>query len=491
MGLLFMIGSAGSSASRRPFEYGEREMIKITSVLRSLLVKRFGMPAEADDQAVRTLISAKITTGELDPKEIVDAHKAAQQAKDAAMTLTPAQMFASHAAVAAPVTTITVRDASWSYPTTKNLGMHVKTGMPVQDERGRQVLLPSACEKAKAGAWLKFLASRERNSGVNLNDEDRGLLDEIYTKDHFVGEMQGQWSDHIPGLKVKAILNDTLSGGAEVVPEWFDTMLITYPLLHSELYPFVTLRDVPRSNHVQAAAINNVDAFWGTSEGAEIPLFDTDAMIQAIDTSIHAVTIAVELGRDFLADSAASVGSTVEELMGERMTAELDRIIAVGNGASEPLGIFNASGITTITSTNGNAGPPTVDDYETLMKTVGKQYRNQANRCAYLMNDTTYFRARGIAVGASDQRRVFGMDEQSYQLFSWPCRIQNDIANTKAIFGALARYRMYRRAGFAMEMTTEGKELRRKNLMLITARGRFGGQVVDPNAFAIIEDAKS
>ena len=62
---------------------------------------------------------------------------------------------------------------------------------------------------------------------------------------------------------------------------------------------------------------------------------------------------------------------------------------------------------------------------------------------------------------------------------------------TRLAYGALKKYRMYRRLGFSVEWHQGGTTLARKNLALLVVCGRFGGQIVDANAFAKIVDAQS
>lgn len=378
--------------------------------------------------------------------------------------------------------------------TTKSVGRHVKTGEPMRDERGREAQLPSEMENAKAGAFLRHLAARG-GSGISLTKDDRDLLDECY-QDRWCGKFQSHYLSGLPGSNVKAVLDDAVSGGSEVVPAWFDDNLITFPLLTGELFPFVDLRGVPRANSVEAASVGNPDVTWGTSEGTEVSLFSTASLIAEINTSIFVVTVALEVGRDFLADAAADVGRTLTENIGQKMSAELDRVIATGNGTSEPQGLTNASGIGTVNADNGASGPPTLADYEALQFAVGKQYRTKAMGCAVVSNDVSYRRSRAITVDPStpstDQRPVFGLDAvNSYTTLDWPHRIQGDIGNATAIFGALSRYRMYRRQGFEVRWEFGGKELARRNLALLIVRGRFGGRVIDANAFAKWTDGQS
>ncbi|MGE3180938.1 MAG: hypothetical protein AB7N71_04855 [Phycisphaerae bacterium] len=69
--------------------------------------------------------------------------------------------------------------------------------------------------------------------------------------------------------------------------------------------------------------------------------------------------------------------------------------------------------------------------------------------------------------------------------------IQNDIANTDIGFIAMAKYRLYRRAGFEIRWESGGATLARRNTSLLIARGRFGGLLTDGAAAAVMDDAKS
>jgi hypothetical protein len=45
--------------------------------------------------------------------------------------------------------------------------------------------------------------------------------------------------------------------------------------------------------------------------------------------------------------------------------------------------------------------------------------------------------------------------------------------------------------GMSLEWVMSGKELARRNAALLIVRARFGGQVMDPGAFAVMSDAQS
>lgn len=369
---------------------------------------------------------------------------------------------------------------------------HAKTGQRVFNPFTRSYCeQPSQLDLARAGVLLKLSAKRSGLS-VEMPEHERELLAEMVECE--------SWADfngdphvnkvYAPGA-VKALLDDSTSGGLEVAPIAFDSDLVTSPLLSAELFPLVDLKPVSRGRRVEAASMSTPTVSWGGGDGSQASLFNTNSMISAIDTTIHVCDCFVEVGRDFLSDAAIDVGAELMGVVGERFAAELDRVVAVGNGTSQPQGVMNASGTGSVSSTNGGAGPPTVSDYESLLFGVAKQYRSAGLNPVFVANETTYQRARGIAVSGSDQRRVFGMTHEDYSLLNRPYRISANMTNSQAFFGAMKKFRMYRRLGVSMEWSTQGKELMRNNLALLAVRMRVGGQVVDGSGFAVCTDMQS
>jgi hypothetical protein len=127
---------------------------------------------------------------------------------------------------------------------------------------------------------------------------------------------------------------------------------------------------------------------------------------------------------------------------------------------------------------------------------VAPQYRLLDLSPCFIGSDTSYRRFRGIQVGPADERRVFGQgmmgtdDTQRYQLFEYKWRPSADLPNTKIIFGCLKKFRMYQRAGYDIVRESGGRTLTLSNTSLVGLRGRFGGQVMDANAFALTVNAQ-
>jgi HK97 family phage major capsid protein len=435
-------------------------------------------------KAAELLVSGELPTGLYKSLSDCEVNEMSKQA-------TPEQVYGGRKSY-------NVKAPSSMYSEKRFTASHAKTGMPVVDPiRGRECESMSEGSKARAGVLLKALA---RKAGVwrgQLTEHEENLLSETAVEHDWCGHCFGEYHDRIGGdMGIKALIEDSTSGGIEIVPREFDADVITFPLLSGELFPLVDLKPVPRGRRIEGASISTPTMSWGGYDQSEIALFNTASMVAGIDTTIFAIDAAVEVGRDFLSDSPVAVGETLTALVGERLQAELDKVIATGNGTTQPEGLFTASGVTTVASDNGNVGPPTLNDYETLMFSIGKQYRRKDLAPVFVSNDTSYQRSRAIRidpnVATTDQRPVFGLEAvNSYMTIDWPHKISNDLANTRIAFGCMKRYRMYRRLGLSIEWSQEGSYLKRHNLALLIVRGRFGGKVMDANAFAKIIDAQS
>lgn len=384
-------------------------------------------------------------------------------------------------------------------------GLHPLAGQPAQF-MGRPLDMPSELTKAVCGAWVKWnIKSSNGNSdngipqNLRLTEHDRDLV--MHAMKHMpwtgyvkgaAGEVQKVGRKKLQDFQVKALLDDTVSGGIEITPVVFDDAIVMIPVLFGELFPFVNVTNIPKGRRVKSGSMQNPTFTSGTAEGTAIQPFNTSAFVGAFDTPIHVATGAMETGLDFEEDSAVDLGAAVVEKYGDKALEWLDRVIAVGNGYNEPLGILNTTGLVAIGTDNGVAGPPTVSDYEGLYFGLAKQWRKEAGAVtAYIGNDTSYRRAMGIQVGPGDERRVFGMEHDAYAMLKRPYKVQNDIPNNKVAFVNLKRYRMYRRLGLTVRVETAGRSLALANTKLLVLRMRYGGQMENAQAVAINTDCQS
>ena len=368
----------------------------------------------------------------------------------------------------------------------------------------------SELEKAYNAAYIRWSLESQKGgvqgipAQLRMTERDKQLIQYALHEEKWAGVINGVGSEvegtmalksaqKLKDFHIKAILDDATSGGLEIAPISFDNALIVIPVLFGEFFPSVNVVNITRGRRIEGGSVASVTINSGGADGTNIPLENTAGFISAFDTTIFVADGAIEFGLDFLSDSPTNIMDLVERDYGNKMLEYLDTQICTGDGTTEPEGIMNATGTTSVAATNGATGPPTVGDYEGLMFGVAKNYKtgHPNNRIMFGANETTYRRARGIAVGGTDQRRVFGMTHNDYLLFGHPYGINESFTNRQSFFGVMPRYRMYRRLAPSVKVTTEGKTLVRGNLALMTVRGRFGGQVEDGSAFAVTTDGQS
>ncbi len=371
---------------------------------------------------------------------------------------------------------------------TKSGRPHPHAGQPVKrySDSNETIDESSELEKAVSGAWAKFLCSTIKHGGMKslgfhaLPEHDKELI--YYAMDHMKwggATDGGNYADinnrKLSAFEQKALIDDATSGGLEAAPIVFDDDVIQTPLLHGELYPLVSVRPIDRGRRIEGVSTGTVTASWGGIDDTSIALFNTASYVSAFDTTIHRWEGSIQIGLDFLSDTPIDFGAHVTSQYGERLLEDLDDVIAAGNGSTQPEGIINKSGYTSVAW----GGTTSLGNYESLRFGVPKnEHRpNLLNSAVFVGTETSYQRARALPVGASDARRLGGMDYSSYRWMERDYKINESLTNQQIAYVLLGRYRMYQRRGLTLRSSTEGDTLIRKNNMLIAATARFGGQL--------------
>jgi len=393
-------------------------------------------------------------------------------------------------------TQIRVKEAAEQYSTTKSAMTypthtkaghgHTLAGQPVK-EMGRTLDNPSELDFALAGTWAKFqlltsMRGRSPRFGYEaLSDHEKSLLGHLAEKSLWDDSEDGKSKTRVgfPG-GLKTLVDDGgASGALEAAPIVFDDMVISAPLLTGELYPNVNVVPLDRGRRIEGVATGNVTGAWGGVDDTAITLFNTNGYITAFDTTIYRWQGAITIGLDFVSDTPIDFGAHITAQYGERLLEDLDDVIAVGNGATQPLGVMNTVGITTVAW----GGATSIGNYESLRFSVTKaEHRpNVVSSAVFCGTETSYQRAMALPVGAADARRLHQTNSlPNYDGYSWmnrPYKINSSLSNQQIFYAILARYRMYRRKGLAVRTSTEGDTLIRDNNMLIVVMARFGGQM--------------
>lgn len=491
-----IVGKGGGKVNPKKTKLSELQLsISVTPELRGWLIDN-GEPEEADDEVMAFRAQKAVERGELSLNELRElmGRQVTQKGQGQAMLHNPSSPEAFGGAVG-KAGAVDVKDHSARYSDVRYPAKHYITGQPVKGANGVEAQLPSQRDFAKYGAFLKWLWKGSRCSGCNieLTEHEKGLIHDVFTKETWCGMVGGNYEKEIAPSRLKTLLSDSTSGGVNINPYFVDQAIVTFALLYGELLPNIELIEMPHGASTFAASIQNPTVAWNNdSDGANLTPFNTAGLVAPLDSNVFDVTCSIILGRNLLADTmVADLGSIVMTNIGKSMLKELDRVIAVGNGALQPQGFFNATALNVVPSAMGESGPLTIGDLEALLFGVPKQYVSAEMRPAFVSNQTTYQRVRGIAVGADDARRVFGTDEGSYKLLSWPYKIQQDIPNNNLAFLALSLYRLYRRAGQEMRFTDQGQTLFENNSVMYMCIGRYAGRLMNTQGAAVMTDAQS
>jgi len=361
---------------------------------------------------------------------------------------------------------------------------------------GRSIDSSSDLDKALAGVWAKYqlasvtprIAGSPHRAWELLNDHEKGLLVHLAERCEWDAS-----EDEKPRIEkgyrggIKALIDDSTSGGLEAAPIVFDDLVIQAPLLNGELYPLVTEKVLDRGRRIEGVATLTVTGSWGGVDDSAIALFNTTSYVSAFDTTIYRWEGAVRIGLDFMSDTPIDFGAHITAQYGERLLEDLDDVIATGNGTTQPEGIMNKSGTTDVAF----LGATSLGNYESLRFGVAKaEHKGNAKASAiFCGTETSYMRAHAIPVGASDARRLGGMEYDSYTWMQRPYKINESLDNTDIFYAIMSRYRMYRRKGFTVRTSTEGDTLIRANEMLIMVMARYGGQLERGACAAYTDDA--
>lgn len=386
-----------------------------------------------------------------------------------------------------------------TYPASTDKGKpHVLAGRPVE-HLGRQLSIPSQLDKALAGTWAKWqilsdMRGKSGRFGLDaLSDHEKDLFYYMLENEEFdKSDDRKAMSGRLTPTEQKTLIDDATSGGLEAAPIVFDDQIIQVPLLHGELYPYVNVVPLSRGRRIEGVITGTVTGNWGGADSTAISLFNTNSYVSAFDTTIYRWQGAVRIGLDFLSDTPIDFGAHLTTQYGERMLEDLDDVIAAGNGTTQPEGVINKTSATSVTSSSAT----TIGNYESLRFGVAKpEHRGTIQSAMFCGTETSYQRMKAIPVGTTDARRLFGDNpfgtggQDDYSMMGRKYAINEALTNLQIFYAIMSRYRMYRRKGLAIRTSTEGDSLIRGNEMLITAMGRFGGQMERAACVAVTTDA--
>lgn len=139
----------------------------------------------------------------------------------------------------------------------------------------------------------------------------------------------------------KALSEAAGSAGGYLVPEDFRAEVIRRLLEGSELYPCVTVIPTKRDAGEIPKLTTGVSMTWEDTENTAFT--DSDPTFGQLSYSIHRMNAICRTSRELLEDSAIDLAGLLTQLFTEAVASERDRVIAVGDGSTQPQGIYSAN----------------------------------------------------------------------------------------------------------------------------------------------------
>jgi HK97 family phage major capsid protein len=190
-----------------------------------------------------------------------------------------------------------------------------------------------------------------------------------------------------------------------------------------------------------------------------------------------------EWGIDFESDATPNYMANVIAQIGDESLRWLDEQIAIGDGTTEPQGLFVGTTTAVGTVSSHTAGSMSYADIVQLAFGIDKAHRNAfgGSFTRFVMKDSQYKQLWQVATGVTgDARPVFAnptFQWKSYQLGDYPVSVQNNITTGNLALVNLRGYRMYRRQGISFLQEESGRTLRLLHERMLMARMRWGGQM--------------
>jgi len=274
-----------------------------------------------------------------------------------------------------------------------------------------------------------------------------------------------------PGDEVvrKALSESTAGAGGYLVPtEYRAELLKRLPEL-SELFPYVRRIPVSTDSGEFPKLVGDVSIAWGRAENDDIG--ETAPAFTQLTWTVRNMSAITYMSRELVDDANPGIVELVTDLFAEAVAAERDRMIATGNGTTQPEGIYSAAGLEALA----------VDGALTYAKLVELKYtlpRKYHRNARWVMNSTNLQRITALvdnngqpilrdALVAGETPRILGK----------PFSIQDDLPDPVIFFGDLSQYLWFDRQRLLIESTTTGGDTFARHQVAVKVVERCDGKL--------------
>ena len=270
-------------------------------------------------------------------------------------------------------------------------------------------------------------------------------------------------------VRVKALAEGTDSAGGYLVPEELRGEIVARATEASQLSKLVR-RIGCRSNAVKVPTLStDVSVSWD-SEGAGIT--ESDPAFGQKSITIHRLNAMTKISRELVADAGIDLVDFLSTLFAEAVAVEEDRVIAVGDGSTQPEGLYSAAGV----QEYDVAGAIDYDALVDIYYTLPGRYRDKA---VWLGDDEVFKAVRKLVDTAGQPlwRPGFELDAPD-RLLGRPILTQADLPSSVLLFGDPRYYHMYDREEMAVESSTQAGDAFASHQLWLKCWERVDGKLM-------------
>lgn len=273
----------------------------------------------------------------------------------------------------------------------------------------------------------------------------------------------------------KALSEGSDGAGGYLVPAEYRAELIRRLPEVSELYPHVRRVPVAGDSGDFPKLSSDVSITWGRSENDAMT--ETDPVFTNLTWTVRNMSAITYLSRELASDSNPNIVETITALFTEAVAAERDRMIAIGDGSTQPQGIYSAAGLDSVAVGGAMSYAKLVE----LKFALRRKYHRGAR---WVMNSTNLQRV--TALSDDNGMPIFRdalVSGESPRILGKEYSIQDDLPDSVVFFGDLSQYLWFDRERMVIESTTTGGDTFRKHQVAIKLLERCDGKLGLSEAF--------
>ena len=273
----------------------------------------------------------------------------------------------------------------------------------------------------------------------------------------------------------KALSEGSDGAGGYLVPADYQGELLKRLPALSECFPYVRVVPVVSDSGEYPKLDTDVQITWGRAENDDIDI--TDPSFTHLTWTIRNMSAITYMSRELVDDANPGIVETITGLFAEAVAAERDKMIVLGNGSSQPQGIYSAAGLSAVA----------VDGTLTYAKLVETQYslaRKYHRNARWVMSSANL---RRITALVDDNHQPIIRDAlvsgETPRILGKPFSVQDDLPDSVLFFGDLSQYLWFDRRRMLIESTTTGGDTFRKHQVAVKVIERCDGKLGLAEAF--------